>query len=82
MEDIKEKLQEIGQDVKILHCKIHGLDKIAARNQIILEEHIRRTEASEARIEKIEDRMVTEKIFHGTFVALVIAIAEILRRFL
>ena len=80
MEEIKKSLQEIHQDVKIACKDIVDLKVDTAVNTISLKEHMRRTEASEKRIRKIEDRQFKEKMYTGGLVALLAGITEIIRR--
>lgn len=82
MEDLKKDLQDIGQDVKLIVTKVHTIEIETAVNTKSLEEHMRRTEASENRIVKIEDRMFKEKLMHGGLMAGTMAIVELIRRFI
>lgn len=60
---------------------IHGIEVETAKNSVSLEDHMRRTDANEARLKLIEDRMYRLILTNGTVVALIVAVAELLRRF-
>jgi|GEM_PF-6606292 len=80
--DIDKNLQEIGQDVKIIADKVHNIAVDTAVNTASLKEHMRRTEASEKRLEKLEDARLKDKAQSATIITIVISLAEIIRRFL
>ena len=82
MRDIDKSLQDISQDVKIIVEKVHTIDRETVKNTAILTEHERRSIASENRIEKIEDRMFKEKLFHGGLMAVIMTTLELIRRFI
>jgi len=74
---IKE-LQELRQDVRLIGTDIVDLKVIQGQNKVILQEHIRRTEANERRLEKIEQF----KWYFAGLAVIMTACIEIFRRFI
>lgn len=77
---ILDILKETREDVRDIKQKTEEIEKLDAIQNEQLREHMRRTEASEKRIDRLEDRELKSKLYSGGLVALIVAIAEILRR--
>jgi len=74
----KQQLKEIQDNVKIIRNEVMDLKIEQAKNSVVLQEHIRRTEANEKRIQKLEDF----KWYFAGIAVLMTAAVEAIRRFL
>lgn len=54
MHDIKSKLDQISEDVSEIKDRMSSIDKTLVKQQVILDEHIRRTSNLEERVEPLE----------------------------
>ena len=82
MEEINKYLQEMSQDVKIISKEVSDIKVDTAVNTHSLKEHMRRTEASEKRIERLEDSKMKEKVTIASVMGIITCVIEVVRRFL
>lgn len=70
------RLEEVHTDVKECREKLNEIEKLDAVQNQQLAEHMRRTEASEKRLDKVEEF----KWYFAGISAIILGIAEFLRR--
>lgn len=82
-EDTKQILtltKEIKIDVKNCQERLYEIEKLDAVQNAELKEHTRRSAANEKRLDTIENRQFSEKLFTGAMITAVIGIMEFIRR--
>lgn len=77
---IEKTLEEASLDRKRIIDKLHAVDLHVARNTVSLDDHMRRTDANEARIKMLEDRVYKLIILNSSIVAGIFAIGELAGR--
>jgi len=84
---IIKELQELRQDVRLIGTDIVDLKVIQGQNKVILQEHIRRTEANERLIETVKgeisrriDKLESFKWYFGGIAVLMTIAIEVFRR--
>lgn len=77
---IEKMLEAASHDRRSILQAVHTIEVNVAKNTVSLDDHMRRTDANEARLKMLEDRVYKLIILNSSIVAGIFAIGELAGR--